>query len=143
MFSNRHRLRIRWGDCDPAGIVFYPRYFEYFNECTELLLDAAIGMPKREVFAMYALIGIPMVQLRARYLIPSRYGEEVTVESTFVKVGRSSFDIRHALMKGSDLAVEGFETRVWAAGNGDGTGIRAAPIPKEIASKLRGEAVGA
>jgi 4-hydroxybenzoyl-CoA thioesterase len=138
MFTNRHELRIRWGDCDPAGIVFYPRYFEYFNECTELLFDAALGKKKREVFEMYSIIGIPMVQLRARYLIPSQYGDEVTVESTFMKVGRSSFDIRHRLMKGSELAVEGLETRVWAARDSDGIRIRAVPIPEDVAGRLRG-----
>ncbi len=34
MLKNVHRIRVEWGDCDPAGIVFYPRYFEWFDRCT-------------------------------------------------------------------------------------------------------------
>jgi 4-hydroxybenzoyl-CoA thioesterase len=137
MFTNRHRLRIRWGDCDPAGIVFYPRYFEYFNDCTELLFDAALGMKKRDWFQKYSVIGIPVVELRARFLIPSAFGDEVTIDSAVVMVGRSSVHIRHALTRAGELAVEGFDTRVWA---GRGARLRALPIPREAADQLRCEA---
>jgi 4-hydroxybenzoyl-CoA thioesterase len=136
MFANRQPIRIAWGDCDPAGIVFYPRYFEYFNACTEALFEAALGQKKREWFDAYGVM-LPMVEARARFLVPSRYGDDVIVESQFVKINRKSFEIRHALMRGDALAVEGFDTRVWAGRDPEQPErLRGVPIPDEIVQKL-------
>ena len=41
MLTNTRTIRVQWGDCDPAGIVFYPRYFEWFDACTILLFEKA------------------------------------------------------------------------------------------------------
>ena len=41
MLINRRTIRIEWGDCDPAGIVFYPRYFEWFDACAAALFEDA------------------------------------------------------------------------------------------------------
>jgi 4-hydroxybenzoyl-CoA thioesterase len=46
MLSNIRNLRIEWGDCDPAGIVFFPRYFAMFDTSTTYLMERAIGMSK-------------------------------------------------------------------------------------------------
>jgi len=45
-FSNTRTVRIEWGDCDPAGIIFYPRYFEIFDASTAMLFERALGMTK-------------------------------------------------------------------------------------------------
>ena len=44
--SNTRTVRIEWGDCDPAGIIFYPRYFEIFDGSTALLFEAKLGFTK-------------------------------------------------------------------------------------------------
>ncbi len=51
MLVNRRTIRIEWGDCDPAGIVFYPRYFEWFDACSTGLFEAAgfLGSPQEFV----------------------------------------------------------------------------------------------
>jgi 4-hydroxybenzoyl-CoA thioesterase len=46
MLTNRREIQIEWGDCDPFGIVFFPRYFEYFDACTNALFHRALGYPK-------------------------------------------------------------------------------------------------
>jgi len=81
MVVNRHKIRIEWGDCDPAGIVYYPRYFEYFDTCTAALFESA-GLPKRTLFETYGIAGIPMVDTRANFIAPSTFGDDVIVEST-------------------------------------------------------------
>ena len=109
MFANTRKILIEWGDCDPAGIVFYPRYFAWFDACTAGLF-AAVGLPKPQMIARYNLLGIPMVDTRARFLVPSKFGDEVSIISSITEFRRSSFDVRHQLMRGETLAVEGFET---------------------------------
>ena len=48
-FTNSRTVRIEWGDCDPAGIIFYPRYFEIFDASTAALFERALGITKRDV----------------------------------------------------------------------------------------------
>jgi hypothetical protein len=76
---NTRPITIAWGDCDPAGIVFYPRYFEYFDACTGALFLRALGMPKPRWTALHGIVGIPMVDTRSRFSVPSVFGDEVVV----------------------------------------------------------------
>ena len=46
MLTNIRNTRIEWYQCDPAGIIFYPRYFEIFDTSTTMLLERALGMTK-------------------------------------------------------------------------------------------------
>ena len=80
MLSNTRTLRIEWGDCDPAGIVFYPRYFAMFDASTTYLMERAIGMAKFDYLKAYDFLGHPIVETRAIFRVPTRYGDEVTIE---------------------------------------------------------------
>ncbi|MDH5359788.1 MAG: acyl-CoA thioesterase [Gammaproteobacteria bacterium] len=132
MFKNSRAVSIEWGDCDPAGIVFYPRYFAYFDAATANLFDAA-GFKKIEMLKKFNALGFPMVDTRAKFYIPSRYGDEVEIVSTVTEFRRSSFDVHHQLLKDGKLAVEGFETRVWTIRDPeDSEKIKSAPLPEEI-----------
>ena len=138
MLKNARTLRIEWGDCDPAGIVFYPRYFAMFDHSTTSLISAATGLSKYDLIQTYDFAGYPMVDTRARFMIPCRFGEDVTIESTFAKIGRSSFDIEHRVFKKGELCLEGFETRVWVGRDpADATKIKSKPIPDDLVAKFR------
>src|ERR1700751_2449412 len=89
-FTNTRRVRIEWGDCDPAGIIFYPRYFEIFDASTAMLFERALGMTKLQMFKNLEFSGFPLVRPRARFLKPTRFGDDVTIDST-ITFGRSSF----------------------------------------------------
>jgi len=141
MFSNRRTVRIEWGDCDPAGIVFYPRYFAMFDHSSVLLLEAALGMNKHALYKTYEFDGYPMVEARARFLIPTRYCDDVVIETSVTEVRRSSFHLQHRLTKEGALAVEGFESRVWIVRDKERPGrFRPQPIPAEIVARLTGSA---
>jgi 4-hydroxybenzoyl-CoA thioesterase len=137
MFKNSRTLRIEWGDCDPAGIVFYPRYFAMFDTSTTALFERALGMTKFEFLKAHGSAGYPMVDTRARFLSPTRFGDDVVIRSAITEIKRSSFSVQHNLMKGDTLAVEGFETRVWVGRDpNDPDKIKAKPIPDEITERL-------
>jgi len=133
-FVHRRTVTIEWGDCDPAGIVFYPRYFALFDASTGTLFRAALGMTKPDWTRRFGIIGIPMVDTRGRFHIPSIHGDEVTIESRVTAFRRSSFDVEHRLLRADGaLGVEGFETRVWTTRDPeDADRIRSAPIPAEV-----------
>ncbi len=129
---SRREVMIEWGDCDPAGIVYFPRYFAFFDNCTAGLFAVA-GLPKPEMVRRYGIIGIPMVDTRARFGIPSKWGETITIESRIAAWHRSSFDVEHRAFKGEALAIEAWETRVWAAPHPDDPDrIKGVPVPDEV-----------
>jgi len=137
MLTNRRTIRIAWGDCDPAGIVFYPRYFAMFDHSTVLLVERALGMAKHKLYGAYDFDGYPVVETQARFLIPSRYGDDLVSETAFAAVGRASFRLHHRLLKDGALAVEAFETRVWVVRDRARPGrFKARPLPPEVAAKF-------
>jgi len=138
MLTNRRVIRIEWGDCDPAGIIFYPRYFVYFDVCTHALFERA-GCSMRELQKAYGMLGFPLVDARARFVLPCAYGEDVTIESGISKFGRSSFHVEHRVYKGETLAVEGVEVRVWVGPSAAKPGqMEARPIPPEVIRRFTG-----
>jgi 4-hydroxybenzoyl-CoA thioesterase len=138
MLSSVRNLRIEWCDCDPAGIIFYPRYFEMFDTSTTVLIERALGMNKIDYLKAYAFAGHPLVETRARFKFPTRFGDEVSIESRLVECGRSSFKIEHRLTKGGALAVEGVETRVWVVRPaGEPARLKSQPIPADVLARFR------
>jgi 4-hydroxybenzoyl-CoA thioesterase len=133
---NRRKIHIEWGDCDPAQIVYYPRSLEYFDGCTAALFKKA-GLLKKEMLKTHGIIGIPMVDLRVSFIAPSRFSDDVTVESEVTEWRRSSFCIRHQLFNKGVLAVECLETRVWAALSATGQGqIEGKPVPRKVIERF-------
>jgi 4-hydroxybenzoyl-CoA thioesterase len=139
MLVNSRDVEIEWGDCDAAGIVFYPRYFAMFDASTAYLLEKALGCKKIAWTKKYGIVGIPMVDTGAKFSIPSRYGDVITIESRAVDIRRSSFDIEHRVLKDGKLAIEGHETRVWTGRDpSDTSRIKAVAIPDEVVAALSG-----
>lgn len=137
MLSNTYRTCIEWGDCDPAGIIFYARYYDIFDAATTAMLERALGMKKIEYLKAYDFLDHPLVETRARFLRPTRFGDEVVIETAVAACERSSFKMEHRLTLAGTLAVEGYETRVWAVRDpGDPRRMKAQPIPAEIVARL-------
>ena len=142
MFTNTRATRIEWGDCDPAGIIFYARYFDIFDISTTMLLERALGMNKIAYLKAYDFLGHPLVETRGRFLLPTRFGDIVSIASTVVACGRSSFKIEHRLSKDGALAAEGFETRAWVVRHpADPKRMQAQPIPSDVVTRLTKEPV--
>ncbi len=82
-------------------------------------------------------MGIPLVDARANFLKPCKFGDVIELASRVSEFRRSSFDVEHKVTIGGELAVEGGETRVWAArAKDDPDKIGAIAIPPEIIAKF-------
>jgi 4-hydroxybenzoyl-CoA thioesterase len=137
MLTNLRTTRIEWCDCDPAGIIYYPRYFQIFDTCTTVMIERALGMNKIDFLKVYNFIGYPVLDTRARFHEPTRYGDDVAIETKLTEYGRSSFKVEHRLSKAGTLAAEGFETRVWAARDPeDPEQIKAQSIPEAVLAQF-------
>jgi len=137
-FVSRRQFTIEWGHCDPAGIVFNSRFFEFFDWGTWILFEAALGVKPPDLAATFGIIGIPLVDAGAKFIAPARFGDVVELTSQVSEFRRSSFDVAHRLMVRGDVAVEGKETRVWAVRDpADPEKIRSQPIPPEVAARFQ------
>lgn len=130
-YSRPHQ--IAWGECDPAGIVYAPRYLDMFGENTVRMFEAA-GLPKkRHMLAELNVAGFPMVDVQARFLRPTAYGDEVVIESDAPRFGNSSFEIDHRLVLDGATCVECTEKRVWTVPAADRPGgLKAERVPDAV-----------
>jgi 4-hydroxybenzoyl-CoA thioesterase len=128
----RHNVTVHWGDTDPAKIVFYPNYFEWFDQSTRLFFES-VSLDWDLLVTKYGVIGVPIVEAKARFLAPSRFRDEIVVESKITEWNDKTFKVSHVMLNRDFRAVEGYEIRVWAHRHPDDPNrLKAMPIPPEI-----------
>ena len=132
-------VQVRWGDVDAAGIVFYPRFYEWYDYGCEALF-AAQGLPWPELFPRHGVVGVPIVESGSRFASPARYGDTLTIRSSVAWVKDRTFRMEHEIAVGDRLCASGFEVRAWVRRPATpGERLEAAPIPEEVAARLRGD----
>jgi 4-hydroxybenzoyl-CoA thioesterase len=140
MLSHSRQVEIEFGDCDPAGIVYYPNYFRMFDASTAHLFEAALGMKKIAWIKRFGIVGIPVVDTGAKFIKPSRFGDVVTITSTLAGFRRSSFEVTHQLFNADALAIEAKETRVWVGTDpADPTKLKSLAVPPEVIAAFAGD----
>jgi 4-hydroxybenzoyl-CoA thioesterase len=85
---------IRFQHCDPAGIVFYPQYFHLLHEVQEDFLTH-IGFPEHELIAQG--FGLPIVDLKTRFIGMCRHGDRIEIALTLSRVGQASLGMHYEI----------------------------------------------
>ena len=98
--SYQSEVRVRFADCDPAGIVFYPRYFEMFNGLVEDWFRSELQASFTEIVTRRGW-GLPTVHLEANFVAPSRFDETLFATLTVNSLGTSSMGL-DIVLRGSD-----------------------------------------
>jgi 4-hydroxybenzoyl-CoA thioesterase len=129
-------IQIEFNHCDPAGIVFYPRYFEMTNSVVENFFKDEVG---RSFASMHvaAQNGVPTVRIEADFMAPSRLGDIVTFALDVVKLGRSSVTVRITGVMAGEARLRATLTLVWI------DGMKAAEWPVEMRDRLARHLEGA
>jgi 4-hydroxybenzoyl-CoA thioesterase len=137
-FVYRRQFTVEWGHCDPAGIVFNSRFFEFFDWNAWLMFEAALGVRPSDFARVFGLTGIPLVDAKARFLAPAKFNDVAEIASEVSEFRRSSFDVQHRISIDGRLAVEGSETRVWVAQDPDDPSrFKSMPIPAAVIERFR------
>ncbi|HEX8560573.1 MAG TPA: thioesterase family protein [Pyrinomonadaceae bacterium] len=123
------RIPVRFGDCDPAGLVYYPVLFHYCHAAMEEFFAARCGAPYARLMEERRL-GFPTVNARADFFAPFVYGDEAEVEVWVSAVGRTSATFEYRLRRASDSAERASATLVQVAMNLDER--RAVPVPEDL-----------
>src|ERR671928_1060948 len=108
-----HDVTVAWGDCDEAGIVFYPNYFYWLDSAFQALLRAH-GLSQRSLRTRFGALGTPIVEAGAKFLGPVTYEDVLRFEVHVEHWGTKSFRVAYRGFEESRPVLEGFEIRVWA-----------------------------
>ena len=100
--------KVLFKHCDPAGIVFYPRYFEMINDCVEAFFDR-IGHPFEELLRNG---GLPTVRIDTHFTAPSRHGDHLKIALRIERLGRTSLRLAFAATSGTETRFTASSTLV-------------------------------
>ena len=131
--STSHRVDVQFGDCDPAGIVFFPN-FSRWMDAASLSFFMQCGVPPwRELVKTRGFVGTPLLEINTRFLKAVTYGETIAI-STWVEEWREKVFVQlHRVMRGDDLVCEGREVRAFVERDPDHPDrLRAIPVPGDI-----------
>lgn len=90
-------IKIRFAYCDPAGIVFYPRYFEIFNSIVEDWCEQGLGSSFKEMHMQFDY-GLPTAHIECSFLKPSELGETLQAQLKVSKIGNTSLHVELSLL---------------------------------------------
>src|SRR2546421_2708623 len=96
MVEHATQVQVRWSDVDPAGVGFYPRFFEWYDLGCEALF-ASLGLAWPEAFPKYSIVGVPIVQPGPRLVIPARYGDVLALRSPVAWGPATPFPMVHQI----------------------------------------------
>ena len=132
------KVDVRFGDCDPAGIVFFPRYHRWMDEAS-LHFFMSFGVPPwHELERISGIIGTPMLEHHTRFLKSATYGETLEIRTEVEAWRPKVFVQKHTILRGDDLICESRETRAFCARDpGDRTRIHAVQIPEDVLARCR------
>jgi 4-hydroxybenzoyl-CoA thioesterase len=120
-------IKVRFGDCDPAGLVYYPVIFHYCHVAMEEFFAERCGIAYHKLMTDER-IGFPTVNTQAEFFVPLVYGDEVDVEVSVSRVGQSSATFEYSIRRAQDGVLCARSTNIHVSMNLDTR--RAVPIPE-------------
>ena len=124
-------VQVQFGDCDPAGIVFFPN-FSRWMDAASLHFFVQCGVPPwRELVKTTGIVGTPLLEIHTRFLQPATYGDALEVHTRIEEWRRKVFIQHHRVVRGDTLLCEGRETRAFCTRDAEGR-LQSIPVPDGI-----------
>ena len=125
--------RIRFADTDPAGIVYFPRYFVMTNDLVEEWFADALDLPYRKIFAD-GIQAVPLLNVTATFPAPSRLGDMLDFVLAVSRLGKKSFSVRITARCGEETRLTSDQSSAWT--RRDGGVLKAEAIPPEMRARM-------
>jgi len=128
-----HHVDVQFGDCDPAGIVFFPN-FSRWMDAASLAYFMQCGVPPwRELVKTRGIVGTPLLEINTKFIKSVTYGERITIHTHIEEWRDKVFIQMHKVMRGDELICEGREVRAFVKRDADNPDrLRAIPVPEDI-----------
>lgn len=131
--SHAYAVNVQFGDCDPAGIVFFPNFSRWMDEASLAFFMAQGVPPWRELVKTRGIIGTPLLEIHTRFMRPATYGETIHVHTTVEEWAAKTFRHRHVVKRGDTVLCEGTEVRAFCIRDPENPDrIKAIPVPEDI-----------
>ena len=128
-----HRVDIHFGDCDPAGIVFFPNFSRWMDAASLAFFVQCGVAPWRELVKTRGIVGTPLLEIHTRFYKAATYGEAIDVHTTIESWAAKTFVHRHRVLRGDELICEGTEVRAFVMRDPTDSGrLRAIAVPEDI-----------
>jgi 4-hydroxybenzoyl-CoA thioesterase len=131
--TTTHTVDVQFGDCDPAGIVFFPNFLRWMDAAS-LSFFMQCGLPPwRELVKTRGIVGTPLLEINTHFIQAATYGESLVI-TTSVEAWRAKVFVQlHRVMRADTLVCEGRETRAFVRRDTDNPDrLRAMPVPEDI-----------
>jgi 4-hydroxybenzoyl-CoA thioesterase len=133
--SHVYPVNVQFGDCDPAGIVFFPNFSRWMDEASLAFFMACGVPPWRELVKTRGIIGTPLLEIHTKFMRPATYGETIEVHTTVEEWAAKTFRHRHTVKRGDTVLCEGTEVRAFCIRDPENPDrIKAIPVPEDIRS---------
>ncbi len=128
-----HRVQVHFGDCDPAGIVFFPNFARWMDQASLAYFMAAGLPPWHELARTRGIVGTPVLETHTRFVKPATYGETIEVHTRVERWEHKVFHHRHQVLRAGELLCEGTEVRAFVMRHPEDPGrLKAIPVPSDI-----------
>ena len=124
---------VQFGDCDPAGIVFFPNFSRWMDAASHHYFTACGLAPWRAMTQLPGCVGAPLLEIHTRFHVAATYGERIEIHTHIEEWRGKVFIQAHRVMRGDDLICEGRETRALCVRDDSGK-LKAVPVPEFIRS---------
>ena len=126
-------VQVVFGDCDPAGIVFFPNFSRWMDASSLNFFVQCGVLPWRELVKTPGIIGTPLLEIHTKFSRPATYGETLQIHTNVEEWRSKVFIHRHIVKRGDVLICEGTETRAFCQRvPGDPDRIQAIAVPADI-----------
>lgn len=128
-----YEIKVQFGDCDPAGIVFFPNFSKWMD-ASSLHFFMECGVPPwRELVKTTGIIGTPLLEIHTTFMRPATYGETLQIQTHVEEWRNKAFIQKHVVMRGDDVLCQGTETRAFCIRHPDHPErIKAIAVPADI-----------
>ena len=123
-------VTIQFGDCDPAGIVFYPNFLRWMDAASLNFFTVCGVPPWRELEQSRGIVGTPLLEVSVKFMRAATYPERIEVHTRVEEWRAKVFVQHHAVLRGDEVLCEGRETRAFVKRE-DGR-LRSIQIPADI-----------
>ena len=133
-----YEVEVMFGDCDPAGIVFFPNFSKWMD-ASSLNFFVKCGVPPwRELVKTTGIMGTPLLEINTKFMKPATYGERLQIHTSVVEWRDKVFIHKHVVKRDEVVLCEGTEKRAFCMRLPENPDrIKAIPVPDYIKVKCR------
>ncbi|MFM1653573.1 acyl-CoA thioesterase [Brevibacillus sp. B_LB10_24] len=127
-----YNYKVKWGDTDAAGIVYYPNFYKWMDQAAHEMFNH-LGFAVSKLFTEEK-VGLPLLETHCEFKSPALFEDQLEVRTTVAEVRDKVIRLTHEFFRGGHLIANGYEVRAWTTFAEDN--LKAVSIPEQVREAL-------